>query len=66
MERFWLVLAVLAACWAAYRLVADGWQEGAQWLFFPAICAAMWAYRRFTRRKMAAWAERQRQAGGRT
>jgi hypothetical protein len=65
MERFWFGLAVGTAAWAIYALVAHGWQEGAKWLLFPVLCTAMWLYRRFTRRKMAEWAERQRQAGDR-
>lgn len=59
MELFWLALAVLSAGWAVYVLSVQGWAAGRTWLWFPAVCLAMWAYRRFTRRKMAEWAARQ-------
>jgi hypothetical protein len=61
MEKFWLALAAITAIWAIYMLAVHGWSEGAMWLWFPLVCVAMWWYRRFTRRKMAEWAERQRQ-----
>ena len=61
MELFWLSLAVVSAGWAAYVLFTQGWEWGKTWLLFPAVCSAMWGYRRFTRGKMAQWAERDRQ-----
>lgn len=61
MEYFWLALAVLTAIWAAYVLHDHGWATGKTWLLFPAVCTAMWGYRRFMRGKIAAWAERDRQ-----
>ncbi|MBZ0207710.1 MAG: hypothetical protein K8H89_15445 [Flavobacteriales bacterium] len=60
MEMFWLGLAVLTACWAAYVLVVYGWEDGKVWLLFPAVCTAMWGYRRFMRGRMAQWAQRER------
>lgn len=60
MEHFWLALALLTALWAGYVLITRGWQVGATWLLFPAVCGAMYGYRRFMRGKMAQWAERQR------
>ena len=60
MELFWLVLAVLTAIWALYILAVQGWAAGKVWLLFPAVCTAMWGYRRFMRGRMAQWAERQR------
>ncbi|MCB0774109.1 MAG: hypothetical protein KJZ58_00750 [Flavobacteriales bacterium] len=60
MELFWLVLAVLTAIWALYILTVQGWAAGKVWLLFPAVCTAMWGYRRFMRGRMAQWAERQR------
>ncbi|MBS1580969.1 MAG: hypothetical protein JST66_02095 [Bacteroidetes bacterium] len=59
MELFWLVLAVATAGWAVYVITTQGWVAGQFWLWFPLVCAAMWAYRRFTRRKMAEWEARQ-------
>ncbi|MEO8733082.1 MAG: hypothetical protein ABI373_01990 [Flavobacteriales bacterium] len=61
MEYFWLALAALTALWAAYVLYEHGWDAGKTWLLFPAVCAAMWGYRRFMRGKIAEWAERDRQ-----
>lgn len=60
MEGFWLVLGVLTAGWAAYVLAMQGWGSGRQWLLFPAVCFAMWGYRRFMRGRMATWAQQQR------
>lgn len=60
MEIFWLALAVLTAIWAAYVLRQQGWEAGKTWLLFPAVCGAMYGYRRFMRGRMAQWAERQR------
>lgn len=60
MEVFWLALAVITAVWAAYVLYSVGWQEGKVWLLFPAVCAAMFGYRRFMRGRMAKWAGQQR------
>ena len=64
MELFWLALAVLTAAWAVYVLAMEGWTAGKFWLLFPAVCAAMWGYRRFMRGKMAQWAERERRRNG--
>ena len=59
MELFWLVLAVLTGGWAVYVVITHGWAAGKVWLLFPAVCLAMFGYRRFMRGKMAQW-ERQR------
>lgn len=60
MEWFWLTLAVLTAAWAVYVLAGHGWEQGKVWLLFPAVCLAMYGYRRFMRGRIAQWAERQR------
>lgn len=60
MEVFWLVLGVLSAAWAVYVLAAQGWSSGRQWLLFPAVCFAMWGYRRYMRDRMAHWARQRR------
>ncbi|HQV38706.1 MAG: hypothetical protein IPO60_17505 [Flavobacteriales bacterium] len=60
MEMFWLVLAVLTAGWAAYVLYVHGWEAGKVWLLFPAVCSAMFGYRRFMRGRMARWTEQRR------
>ncbi|MCB0795303.1 MAG: hypothetical protein KDB88_11255 [Flavobacteriales bacterium] len=59
MEHFWAAVAIatfLAALWALYQF---GWQEGRQWLWFPMIAGAMFAFRRFTRRKLEAMEDRE-------
>lgn len=61
MERFWLVMGVLSIAWWVYALVADGWAEARNYVWIPPVCFAMAWYRGFTRKRMAAWAERQRQ-----
>lgn len=60
MELFWLTLAVLTAAWAFYVLYTHGWEVGKVWLLFPAVCAAMFGYRRFMRGRMARWSQQQR------
>jgi len=62
MELLWLGLAFLSAGWAVYVLATQDWERAVIWVWFPVVCLAMWLYRRFTRRKMAEWAERERQA----
>lgn len=61
MEFFWLALAILTALGAVYILATQGWAEGSTWLLFPAVCLAMWGYRRFLRKRVAQWAEREGQ-----
>lgn len=60
MEFFWLGLALLTALWAIQVLYTHGWEAGRVWLLFPAVCTAMWGYRRFMRGKVSQWAERER------
>lgn len=58
MEFFWLTLAAGGALWAGWEIHVLGWTNGKLYAWFPLICGAMFLYRRFTRRKMAEWAER--------
>lgn len=58
MEIFWLVLAIVSAAWVGWLAVAHGWAGTRIYAWFPLVCLAMFVYRRFTRRKMAAWAAR--------
>lgn len=60
MEHFWLALAVLTGGWFIYVLALHGWVAGRSWALFPAVCAAMWGYRRFMRGRVAQWAQRER------
>ncbi len=59
MEWFWLVLAVCTAAWAVYVLAVQGWAMGRNWLLFPAVCGAMYGYRRFMRGRMEQWTRQQ-------
>lgn len=61
MEHFWLAVTIgtgIAACWV---IATEGFEEGKQWLLFPAVALAMFGMRRFTRRKLEAMEERKRQ-----
>ncbi len=63
MEWFWLGLAVLTAGWAVWGLYQYGWDGAKHLTWFPLVCAAMYLYRRFMRKRMAAWAEREKGSG---
>lgn len=58
MEYFWLTLGLVSALWTGWQISEVGWAQAKVYAWFPLICFAMFLYRRFTRRKMAAWAER--------
>lgn len=62
-ELLWLVLAVVTAVMAIWKIANDGFQQGKLWLFFPAITLAMFFFRRFMRRKLEAMEERAREQG---
>jgi hypothetical protein len=64
MEYFWLTLAVLTAVWSIYVIAGQGWAQGKVWLLFPAVCGAMYGYRRFMRGRIERWAEQQQQEKG--
>ena len=64
MEFFWLTLGVGSALWTVWCIPSTGWAAGKVYIWFPMICFAMFGYRRFTRKKMAQWAERQRHKAG--
>jgi len=62
MEHFWLAVTIgtfIAAIWA---MAVEGFDQGKQWLFFPAIASAMFVFRRMTRRKLEAMDDRHRDA----
>lgn len=54
MEYFWLALAIGTFAAALWAIANEGWDKGAQWLFFPAISLAMFFFRRFTRIRVEA------------
>ncbi|MFN3876054.1 MAG: hypothetical protein ACK4L7_09110 [Flavobacteriales bacterium] len=60
MEHFWAAVAIGTLLAALWSVAAEGFEKGAQWFFFPAIAAAMWGFRRITRRKLEAMEERDR------
>lgn len=60
MEYFWLAVAIGTAGAAAWAVHTYGWQQGRQWLWFPAIALAMFLFRRFTSRRLEAMEERRR------
>lgn len=65
MELFWLVLAIGSAGWVIWQSTQNGWAVSRHMAWIPLICTAMFFYRRFTRRKMAQWAQRKAQEEGR-
>jgi len=54
---------VLTAGWAVWGLYQYGWDGAKHLTWFPLVCAAMYLYRRFMRKRMAAWAEREKGSG---
>ncbi len=64
MEFFWLAVAIGTAVAAIWTVATEGWDKGAQWFFFPAIALTMFFFRRITRRKLEAIAERNDQRQG--
>lgn len=54
MEHFWLAVAIGTALAAAWVVYAEGFEKGRQWLWFPVVALAMFAFRRFTRRRLEA------------
>lgn len=64
MEFFWLALAIGTAVAAIWTVATEGWEKGGQWFFFPAMALAMFFFRRLTRRKLEAMAERHGQGTG--
>ncbi|MBL7964799.1 MAG: hypothetical protein JNM31_13255 [Flavobacteriales bacterium] len=65
MERFWMVITIATALVALYAIYQYGFAEGRQWLWFPLISSAMWAFRRFMRGRLETMADREQQAGRR-
>lgn len=53
MEKFWLVLAIASFIVVAYLFIADGInRENLQYLVFPTMAGAMYAFRLFVRKRM--------------
>ena len=61
MEHFWLAVAIGTGIAAVWVIVSDGFEEGRQWLLFPAIALAMFALRRFMRKRLEAMVDRDQQ-----
>ncbi len=49
MEIFWLLIAIAALIMALFMIGRKGWSEGAFYLIFPLLGAAMYGLRRFMR-----------------
>ncbi|MEO8588929.1 MAG: hypothetical protein ABI432_06160 [Flavobacteriales bacterium] len=62
MEHFWLAVTIGTFIAAIWVMVVDGFDQGKQWLFFPAIASGMFVFRRFTRKKLEAMDDRHREA----
>ena len=58
MEHFWLAVAIGTGLAAIWVIVADGFEVGGQWLWFPGIALAMFFFRRFMRGKLEAMEDR--------
>ncbi len=63
MEHFWLAVAIGTGLVAAWMILADGFEAGRQWLWFPLIALAMFFFRRFTRKRLTAMVDREREQG---
>lgn len=61
MEHFWLAVAIGTAIAAIWVIIADGLEQGRQWLIFPAVALGMFWFRRFTRKKLEAMEDREQQ-----
>lgn len=64
MEHFWLAVCIGTTIAAGWVIATDGFDAGKQWLLFPAIALAMFAFRRFTRKKLEAMDDRARAKRG--
>jgi ABC-type polysaccharide/polyol phosphate export permease len=63
MEHFWLAVAIGTGIVAIWMVATEGFKNGSQWLFFPAVALGMFMFRRFTRRKLEAMEDRRRGPG---
>ncbi len=52
MEHVWLGIAIATAIWVTFEISTTGWAEGKQWLPVPCIAGAMFAFRRFFRKRL--------------
>ena len=59
MEHFWLAVAIGTGIAAVWMIVAEGFDAGRQWLWFPGIALAMYFFRRFMRGKLEAMRDRE-------
>lgn len=61
MEHLWLAITIASAIWAVWEINRIGWESGKEWLYIPGIAAAMFVFRRFARKKMEAYNQRQQE-----
>ncbi len=61
MERFWMVVFIASLIPAFYVWRSQGFAESRDLWLLSSLCLAMWLFRIFTRKRMQAWEERQKQ-----
>jgi len=52
MENVWLLIAVLSAIWIGFTTITEGYEIAKPWMPVPLIAGAMFAFRRFFRKRM--------------
>ena len=65
MEHFWLAVTIASMIPAGVVWYRSSFADSRQLWLISSLCLAMWLFRRFTRKRMEAWEERQNSAGGR-
>jgi hypothetical protein len=63
MERFWMVVSILAVMPAAVVTCRQGWEAGRDFWLLASLCFAMWMFRIFTRKRMQVWEHRKKEHG---
>lgn len=52
MENIWLLIAIVSAIWIGFTTIVDGYEAAKPWMPVPLIAGAMFAFRRFFRKRM--------------
>lgn len=61
MEKFWLLAAIVSVVPAAWVWYKHGFSESQELWLITTLCIAMWLFRGFTRKRMQAWEEREKE-----
>lgn len=64
LENVWLIMAILSAIFAGYKLVTLGWDAAYHFLLFPFVCGLWYGLRRFMRLRMERIMEEHEQQNG--